>query len=288
MKQIFSYNLPFKAKERVTKKQDDGSEITKEEEVTKTIKVIIKEPSRTDLQAAQDVYQREWSRCVREGIVTRAILDKTYRQDEGILTNKESEEISKIQDRLKEIGDEYAEIEKTPEDLRTEDDKNKIKNLWDEFSEIQSDLQKLDSLNESLYQNTAEVIAGQKQSLYNILFLSFVEVNGKVLPLVAGDTIEQKLNSFDKILDDTSSESAKQKAELYGRILDRNTLFINALARGQIQISQLALLNENLDKEENPPKKEEVKEEVKETKTEKVEVKSPEVEPVVESPELVK
>ena len=80
MKELFSYTLPLKQKQEITETLPNGDKITKSVDKESLVKIIIKEPSRKEIQEAKDVYNREWSRCVTNGIVTRAILDKKYRK----------------------------------------------------------------------------------------------------------------------------------------------------------------------------------------------------------------
>lgn len=245
MKELFSYNLTIKSTQEVTEELEPGKKTITTKEIDKPVKIIIKEPSRKNLSDSKDIYNQEWSRCVSNGIVTRAILDKKYRSEKGIFTADEVKGLDEIQSRLLDIRAEYKELEKI--ENKSAEQNKKINDLLIEFSGIQNQLEELEQVNESLYRTTAESLAKEKEILYNILFLSYIEENGKVIPLVEGETLEERLEKYDEILDKND-----EKAKLYSRIIDRNGYFINLLSRGKIEISQLKTLNEQFDEAEKP------------------------------------
>lgn len=236
MKELFSYTLPLKQKQEITETLPNGDKITKSVDKESLVKIIIKEPSRKEIQEAKDVYNREWSRCVTNGIVTRAILDKKYRAENGIFTPSEIKNLEDTQKRIKEIREEYSVLDKIPN--KSVEDNEKINDLLNEFSNIQKGLDELENLNEDLYSNTAESISKQKEIMYNILYLSYIEERGRPVPLIDGDSLEDKLENYDVILDKND-----EKSKLYYKIIERNGYFVNMLSRGKLEVSQLDALN---------------------------------------------
>lgn len=236
MKELFSYTLPLKQKQEITETLPNGDKITKSVDKESLVKIIIKEPSRKEIQEAKDVYNREWSRCVTNGIVTRAILDKKYRAENGIFTPSEIKNLEDTQKRIKEIREEYSVLDKIPN--KSVEDNEKINDLLNEFSNIQKGLDELENLNEDLYSNTAESISKQKEIMYNILYLSHIEERGRPVPLIDGDSLEDKLENYDIILDKND-----EKSKLYYKIIERNGYFVNMLSRGKLEVSQLEALN---------------------------------------------
>lgn len=254
MKKIFEYSLPYSTQARVTKIQEDGSELTTYDKVEKKITVVIKEPTRLDIEAAKRVYQKEWNRCVQDGILVRAVVDKQYRHSNGILTEDEQKQLTEVAERIKEIRDKYSQLDKIPMVDRSQENIDDIKKLVEEFSNVQTQLTQLEAINESLYENTAETIASQRQLAHNIFFLTYIDRDGKVEPFVKGDTLDDKLNFYDSIVDDEGNDEKKERARLYSEILTRNTQYIAWLSRGQINKDQLKEINDSID---NPEKKEE-------------------------------
>jgi len=247
MKQIFSYTLKYPTKEKVTKIQEDGSELTTLQEIEKEIKVIIKEPSRKEIEAAKNVYQETWADAVRRGILTRAIIDKTYDNSDGFLSELEKKDLQESIEKINEIREEYTKFKDIKEEDLTAEQKEQIEKLSSEFSSTQDKFNELERRSEILYRNSAETIAADKQITYNTLFLSYIEKDGKIEPVVPGDTIQVRLEKFDAIIENQSTEEAKTRAALYNTILYRNGKYINYLANGQIVPSQLEELNKQVD-----------------------------------------
>lgn len=247
MKEIFTYSLPYQVKEKVTVAQEDGSELTTLQEVEKKIRVIIKEPTRKDVEAAKNIYQETWSDAVRRGILTRAIIDKTYSNSNGFLSDNEKKNLQDAADKMIEIKKKYENFKDIKEEDQTEEQKIEIKKLSDEFLTAKDSFDQLDQFSDVLYRNSAETIASEKQLLYNTLFLSYVDKDGKIEPIVGGESLSDKLSKFDSILDNSSSDEAKEKAKLYDTILYRNGRYLELLSGGKLQVEQLKVLNEKVD-----------------------------------------
>lgn len=244
MKSLIEYTLTTKSKQDVTYPQEDGSKKVVTEEIDVPIKVILKSPSRVDSEKAKQLYQVELSNAIRAGILDRAVLAKIYRQNDGILTNNELKQVEEIQKRIQEIRAEYQKI---PTENQSESDKKKIDDLVNEFTAVTEQLTQLEESTENLFVNSAESVASGKQQMWNLLFLSYIEKDGKIQPVVPGDTLEERLDNFDKILDNQESDESKSQAALYNQILLRNGFFINLLSKGKADQSQLTEINSRID-----------------------------------------
>lgn len=247
MKEIFNYQLILKTQEKVTTQQEDGSELSKLEDVDKKVKIIIKEPSRKEIEAARNIYQETWSDAVRRKILTRAIIDKEYKNNNGVLSDDEAGEINRAAETINEVREKFQEFKDVKFEDRTDEQKEEIEKLSKQFEAAQSVIDALEQKLEILYANSAETIAFNKQILFNTLFLTYVEIDGKTAAVVPGDSLDEKLARFDAILDDKSSETAKSKGILYDEILHRNVKYLELLSTGKIQLSQLEIFNQKVD-----------------------------------------
>ena len=246
MKTLIEYILKIKSKEDVTETLENGDKIIKSVEVEKPVKVILKEPSRAEVNKSKEIFQVELSNAIRAGILSRAVLDKIYRQNDGVLTDGELKRIEEIKKRLDEIRAEYQKLPQKPED-QTEDEKAKVNDLANEFIVITKNLDQLEAGLESLFANSAEAVAQSKQILWNVLFLSYIEKDGKLRPLLDGEDSDERLANLDKILETQESDEDKSRAALYGEILDRNGYFITRLSKGTIEQNQLEELNKQIE-----------------------------------------
>lgn len=250
MKELFSYSLTYKTKTRVTEKQEDGSEVTRLQDVEKPVKVIIKSPSRRDSEAAKNIYQESWSDAVRRGILTRAVIDKTYSNQDGVLSESQKQNLEEAFKKMVGIREKYQPYSEIKEEDRTEEEKQEIEKLGKEFETAQEEFYKIEALSDSLYRHSAENIAAEKQVLYNALFLTFLDFNGKSQSIVEGETLSARQDNLDKILDDDSNDDAKEKARLYSVVFYRNLKYLDYLGNGRIALDQLSTINEKVDKGE--------------------------------------
>ena len=264
MRELFSYQLFYKKTEDVTEELEPGKKTITTKLVEKPVRVIIKEQNRADLSAANNVFQIEWSDCIRKGILPRSLISKKFRESSGILTENEVKALEEINKIIEDVKEEYQAI--SAKEVKSSEDEEKIKELMEKFSWANEQLTSLEEVNESLFKNSAENLAWSKQLMFNILNLSYVEfVPGKIVPYVQGETLDEKLENLDKIAADESSDESKEKARLYDEILSINTEFLKLLTTGKITKEQFPAIRESIEKKEvkiEPPA-EEVKKESK-------------------------
>lgn len=268
MKILFEYQLKTKVKEDFTEELEPGKKTITTKIVEKPVRVILKEPSRLDITAAQNVYEEEWSSLVRRGILPRSLISKKFRESNGIFTDTEIKALEEVSKTIEEIKSEYKVL--LDKENKTKEDEDKIKDLVDRFNWTSQQLDSLDEVNQSIFQHSVETLAEQKSLIFNILNLSFVEfTSGKVVPYVYGDNLDEKLEALDKIAADDSTDEAKEKARLYDEILVINTEFLKLFNSGKITRDQFSEIK---DKIENPDKSGDNK--AIEEKVEKEEVKT--------------
>lgn len=249
MKELFWYNINTRVKEDVTEELEPGKKTITTKIVEKPVRVIIKEQNRADVMAANNVFEEEWANCIRRGLMPRSLINKKYREAGGILTKKEEEAVQEIKNVIDEVKSQYQEIDK--KEVKTSEDQEKIKELILKFQWANAELTNLENIEESLYSHAAETIAFQKQLMYNILFLSHLEmIPGKIIPYVDGNTLDEKLENLDRIAADESSDEAKEKARLYDEILVTNTEFLKLLSSGQINKSHFDDLRKTIEKKD--------------------------------------
>ena len=100
-KELYSFSLD---KEEEVEKETSRKN-KKTGDITKNIKKVkekvpyairLKRPSRRELEEAELEYSVEMSKCVKKGILTRAMLFKKYSDTGGMYTDDESENYGKV------------------------------------------------------------------------------------------------------------------------------------------------------------------------------------------------
>ena len=116
LKQIYSFiindvrEVVEKTKEK--RKNEDGTE--EEVEVSKTVKkpvpfeFILKDPSRRELEEADMEFSIEMSRCIKKGILTKAMLAKKYSDTGGLLSEGDANRLVELYAELAELEADYA------------------------------------------------------------------------------------------------------------------------------------------------------------------------------------
>src|SRR6056300_1465489 len=111
MKEIYSYNVELeKETKEVTKKKQKNKETGEMEEISVEkmvkkeipIKIILKEPSRRQMEEADMEYSIEMSKCIKRGILTKAMLAKKYSDSGGLLSEEDAKHLTR---QYGELGD---------------------------------------------------------------------------------------------------------------------------------------------------------------------------------------
>ena len=100
MKEIYSFNVEVErtVEETSTKKRknkDTGKmeEVSVAQEFKKEVpvKIILREPNRRQLEEADMEYSIEMSKCIKRGILTKAMLAKKYSDSGGLLSEEDAQ-----------------------------------------------------------------------------------------------------------------------------------------------------------------------------------------------------
>ena len=127
MKEIYSFSVEIdkEVKETVTKKRKNKEtgkmeEVSIEETVKKPvpIKIILKEPNRRDLEEADIEYSIEMSKCIKRGILTKAMLAKKYSDTGGLLTEEDAKLLTRRYSELGELQNRYSRLSSKPKKIR--------------------------------------------------------------------------------------------------------------------------------------------------------------------------
>lgn len=226
----FSVDLPKEVDQVVTRVEGEGAAaktVTETTKVTKSVSVpvCLKRPSRVEREDA-DVERAVWeTHFVTKGILPYALLLKTYNNYGGILSEEEKHRFAKMQADIFLTETELQRLQVTDKDNKAAIDAVAIKlvDLRDQFMSFQQE-------RSSFFNNTAESKARQKLIEWYVLHLSYVrtinpdESLGEWVPIFDGETTEDKLLSFDKIVEDTDLlfSKARNMLEFVATVLASN------------------------------------------------------------------
>ena len=209
MKSIYSFTVEItKEVEEKTKEKRKNKETGKEEEIEVSQKVekkvpyeiILKEPGRRQLEEADMEYSIEISRCVKKGVLTKAMLAKKYSDTGGILTEKDADRLVDLYGDLSELEGEAAKMGiKTAGNLKEKKMSEKAKTLHGRLALIRRDIVNLEASYQSLFNHTADVKAQNRVILWYVLNLAYLQQEGQEPKLLfEGADFEEKIDGYYK------------------------------------------------------------------------------------------
>ena len=193
----FTVNRLAEIEEEKTEKvkNEAGEETTRsyKEKVTKKIPVKIKinQPSRRQMQEADMEFSVEMSRCIRSGILTKAMLLNKYSDTGGLISESDAKSMVDSADELRDLQAELTILNLKPESERTDKEKEKMNALTSKILAKRKTLMEKETSYITLFNHTADIRA----ILWYILNLTFYNdetMGDQFEPLFPGKNFEQR------------------------------------------------------------------------------------------------
>lgn len=185
---------------------------------TKTVKkeipytIRISSPSRRQVEDADMEFSIEMSKCIKRGILTKAMLAKKYSDSGGLLSEEDSGELIRLYRELAELQNSLGRS--MSKKKKTAKEKDKEAELTDSFAETRKRIVDLETSYQNVFNHTADTKAQNKTILWYVLNLSHVAApDEEERPLFPGETSEEKEESYYKLDEegDEIYELAKEK-----------------------------------------------------------------------------
>ena len=195
-KELYSFGLDEekeieKTHTRKNKKTGDETTVTKKVKEKVPIQVRLKRPSRRELEDAELEYSVEMSRCVKRGILTKAMLYKKYSDTGGVWSEDDAKDYGKLYREIFDIQNEYARLETV--EKKTEKQEKKLDNLKDRLAETKRQIVEAESAMQSLFDHTADTKAQNRLLLWYTLILTHIQGEGDDDPLhISRETVSRK------------------------------------------------------------------------------------------------
>jgi hypothetical protein len=211
LKELYSFTI-FEDKEVIveetTTDEATGQEITiKKKTIEKSpIQIILKKPTRRQIEEADLEYSVEISRCIKKGILTKAMLAKKYSDTGGLMSELES---TKLVDLYKEIYDLQGDLSKLEAVTNKTDEINeKIKSVIVKSTAARKEIVEIESSYRALFDHTADSKAQNRVLLWYILNLTYIqkEQDEKAKSYFEGKDFDEKLDSFYKKEEQSSEQ----------------------------------------------------------------------------------
>ena len=90
------------------------------------MQIRLKRPSRRDLEEAELEYSVEMSRCVKKGILTKAMLYKKYSDTGGVWSEDDAKDYGKLYKEIFDIQNEYVRLESVNKKTKKQKEKLEV------------------------------------------------------------------------------------------------------------------------------------------------------------------
>ena len=200
-KELYSFTLDEekeieKTHTRKNKKTGEETTVTKKVKEKVPVQIKIKRPSRRELEDAELEYSVELSRCVKKGILTKAMLFKKYSDTGGVGSEDDAQDYGKLYKEIFDIQNEYVRLENVEE--KTEKQKEKLEKLKEDLAFTKRKIVNAESSMHSLFDHTADTKAQNRLLLWYTLMLTHIqrEDDENPLPYFEGEEFEEKINDY--------------------------------------------------------------------------------------------
>jgi hypothetical protein len=187
-----------KIEETSKKDRKTGEEVTtkKTVKVKEPIEFFIKRPSRRELEEAELEYSVEMSRCVKKGILTKAMLAKKYSDTGGIFSEDESKNYSDLYKQVLEFQNEYIRLDSA--DQKDAKQKKRFEIVKSGLGDVKRKIVEIESNFQSFFDHTADIKAQNRLLLWYVINLTYIqyEKDDNPKPYFEGSDFESKIEDY--------------------------------------------------------------------------------------------
>ena len=217
-KELYSFTIDEekeveKVSKRKNRKTGEETTVTKKVKEKVPIQISIKRPSRRELEEAELEYSVEMSRCVKKGILTKAMLYKKYSDTGGVWSEDDAKDYGRLYKEIFDIQTEYVRLETV--DKKTDKQKEKVESLKEELAIKKRKIIDSETSMQSLFDHTADTKAQNRLLLWYTLMLTNIqrEDDEDPKPYFIGD-------DFDKRIDDYYAKE-DENSDFYGLLVQK-------------------------------------------------------------------
>ena len=204
MKTMFEFDIYHEKEidkvEVSTNEKGEEVKTTSKVKTTVPVKLAIKKPTRSLFDEAELFYGVRLSEGIKAGLLTRALLAKRFNNDGGVLSDEEQKEYNELYLEFFNLQSELQKLSIKEESIRNDEEKENLKTVIVKMNDARERLQKYEMAQANLFEQTAENRARNKTIMWWVLQLSLIQGDDKKLKELFQDgTYEDKLKRYDEI-----------------------------------------------------------------------------------------
>jgi len=164
------------------------------------IKIGVLKPTRKLKEDGEIFYASEVSRFAKAGVLPKAAWGTILSNSGGTISDEERERYGKVLVEFQEKSLELQKLLALPEEEKTKEVLESIKNNTDDLNSLRSEVQSFESSQISIFENTAEAKARNKAILWWCLNLThIINEDGSLSKICEGATFSDKLDKYDSL-----------------------------------------------------------------------------------------
>ena len=219
-KELYSFSLDEekeveKTHTRKNKKTGEETKVTKTVKETVPVVIKLKRPSRRQLEDAELEYSVEMSKCVKKGILTKAMLYKKYSDTGGVFSEDDAKDYGKLYKETLDLQNNYIRLDSV--EKKTEDQTKELEEIKENLATTKRKIIEAESSMHTLFDHTADIKAQNRLLLWYTLMLTYIQKEEDEEPkeYFEGDDFEDKLEDYYSKEDENS--------QLYNEVVKKVT-----------------------------------------------------------------
>lgn len=177
-KELYSFSVDKEVEKEVSstkkdKKTGDEIKVTKKVKEMEPLAIKLKKPSRRELEDAELEFSVEMSKCIKKGILTKAMLAKKYSDTGGLMSEDDAQELVDNYKKIFELQSEYSRLEIVQN--KTEKQTTRVSEIAAELQVVRRKIVETESNYQSLFDHTADVKAQNRLILWYVIMLTYVQ-----------------------------------------------------------------------------------------------------------------
>jgi hypothetical protein len=199
---VFTLDKTQKVKETIVEKDESGNEVQITKEVEKKVpqRFCILKPTRKIQDDSSIFYSVKVSEAIKLGLITKAFLLRKFQKDGVLASDDEKKEYTNNYSRAIMIEVDAEKI-KNDSSLSDAEKDLKIANINDDYKSLRQKLFDYESVQNSLFDNTAEKRAADLLNLWFVLNLLYSGDEGSETCLFGDGTFDQRMERLNQIED---------------------------------------------------------------------------------------
>lgn len=207
----FTVNKKEEVESEVKKKTEDGEEVIVKKNTLQDVpyRIVIKKPSKKQVEEAEMEYSIEISNCIAKGILTKAMLLKKYSDTGGLMSQEDNLKLTQLYTKYNNLQYEFQGLSLNKR--KSAKQKKRQKEVEDELNQTKRQIVDLEMAYSSLFNHTADTKAQNRVITWYMLNLSYIYKEGdeeepEEEPLFPGETFEEKRESYYEMQEDEEDE----------------------------------------------------------------------------------